>query len=68
MRCGKSFAEAKGEREAELKLMVEWASGGFLPTGPGGFAPPGRGLLFFYSNFLYKNSLSGSFFQDNVNG
>ncbi|XP_042347761.1 DNA (cytosine-5-)-methyltransferase 3 beta, duplicate a [Plectropomus leopardus] len=40
-RCGKSFAEAEGNKEKELKLMMEWASEGFLPTGPEGFAPPG---------------------------
>uniref|UniRef100_A0A8C9Z9Z8 DNA (cytosine-5-)-methyltransferase n=1 Tax=Sander lucioperca TaxID=283035 RepID=A0A8C9Z9Z8_SANLU len=39
-RCGKSFAEAEGNKEKELKLMLEWASEGFLPTGPEGFVPP----------------------------
>ncbi|XP_059189222.1 DNA (cytosine-5-)-methyltransferase 3 beta, duplicate a [Centropristis striata] len=39
-RCAKSFAEAKGNKEKELKLMVEWASGGFLPTGAKGLIPP----------------------------
>ncbi|KAA8591366.1 hypothetical protein FQN60_002309 [Etheostoma spectabile] len=38
-RCGKSFAEAEGNKERELKLMLEWASEGFLPTGPEGFVP-----------------------------
>ncbi|XP_034731435.1 DNA (cytosine-5-)-methyltransferase 3 beta, duplicate a isoform X3 [Etheostoma cragini] len=38
-RCGKSFAEAEGNKERELKLMLEWASEGFLPTGPEGFIP-----------------------------
>lgn len=38
-RCGKSFAKARGDKEQELKMMVEWASGGFLPSGPMGFAP-----------------------------
>ncbi|XP_047226829.1 DNA (cytosine-5-)-methyltransferase 3 beta, duplicate a isoform X2 [Girardinichthys multiradiatus] len=38
-RCGKSFTQAEGDKEQELKLMVEWASEGFLPTGPMGFAP-----------------------------
>lgn len=41
-RCSKSFAEAKGDREKELKLMLDWASKGFLPTGPEGFLPPGK--------------------------
>uniref|UniRef100_A0A3B4T5T3 DNA (cytosine-5-)-methyltransferase n=1 Tax=Seriola dumerili TaxID=41447 RepID=A0A3B4T5T3_SERDU len=39
-RCGKSFAEAEGNKEKELKLMLDWAFGGFLPTGPEGFTPP----------------------------
>ncbi|XP_031701182.1 DNA (cytosine-5-)-methyltransferase 3 beta, duplicate a isoform X3 [Anarrhichthys ocellatus] len=38
-RCRKSFAEAKGNKEKELKMMLDWASGGFLPSGPEGFAP-----------------------------
>uniref|UniRef100_H3C4X8 DNA (cytosine-5-)-methyltransferase n=1 Tax=Tetraodon nigroviridis TaxID=99883 RepID=H3C4X8_TETNG len=38
-RCFKSFSEAGGDREKELQLMLDWASGGFLPTGPSGFAP-----------------------------
>ncbi|KAG7215999.1 hypothetical protein INR49_003521 [Caranx melampygus] len=39
-RCGKSFAAAGGNKEKELKLMVDWALEGFLPTGPEGFVPP----------------------------
>ncbi|XP_038578809.1 DNA (cytosine-5-)-methyltransferase 3 beta, duplicate a isoform X3 [Micropterus salmoides] len=39
-RCGKSFAEAAGNKEKELKLMLDWAFEGFLPTGPEGFLPP----------------------------
>lgn len=38
-RCGKSFG-AGGNKEEELKLMLDWAVGGFLPTGPDGFTPP----------------------------
>ncbi|XP_020491467.2 DNA (cytosine-5-)-methyltransferase 3 beta, duplicate a [Labrus bergylta] len=38
-RCEKTFASAE-DKEKELSLMVEWALGGFLPTGPDGFAPP----------------------------
>lgn len=41
-RCSKSFAAAGGDREKELKLMLDWASKGFLPTGPAGFVPLGR--------------------------
>ncbi|XP_029282588.1 LOW QUALITY PROTEIN: uncharacterized protein LOC115004966 [Cottoperca gobio] len=39
-RCAKSFSEAEGKKESELKLMLSWASEGFLPTGPEGFLPP----------------------------
>uniref|UniRef100_UPI003AAC113C DNA (cytosine-5-)-methyltransferase 3 beta, duplicate a n=1 Tax=Centroberyx gerrardi TaxID=166262 RepID=UPI003AAC113C len=39
-RCGKSFTQAGGNKEEELKLMLDWAFGGFLPTGPDGFTPP----------------------------
>uniref|UniRef100_A0A665T7T2 DNA (cytosine-5-)-methyltransferase n=1 Tax=Echeneis naucrates TaxID=173247 RepID=A0A665T7T2_ECHNA len=39
-RCGKSFAQAEGNKEKELKLMLDWAFEGFLPTGPEGFLPP----------------------------
>uniref|UniRef100_A0A669CL19 DNA (cytosine-5-)-methyltransferase n=1 Tax=Oreochromis niloticus TaxID=8128 RepID=A0A669CL19_ORENI len=38
-RCGKSFPEAQGSEEKELKLMLDWAFEGFLPTGPDGFIP-----------------------------
>ncbi|XP_019907654.2 DNA (cytosine-5-)-methyltransferase 3 beta, duplicate a isoform X1 [Esox lucius] len=38
-RCEKSFQKAVNKEE-ELKLMLDWAHGGFLPTGPDGFAPP----------------------------
>ncbi|KAM7405121.1 hypothetical protein PAMP_012406 [Pampus punctatissimus] len=38
-RCGKSFASAEGIKEKELKLMLDWALEGFLPTGPEGFTP-----------------------------
>ncbi|XP_061529922.1 DNA (cytosine-5)-methyltransferase 3C-like [Phycodurus eques] len=38
-RCDKSFEEAKGDKEKELNLMLDWALKGFLPTGPEGFAP-----------------------------
>ncbi|XP_068997095.1 uncharacterized protein [Embiotoca jacksoni] len=39
-RCGKSFADAQGDKGKELKLMLDWAFEGFLPTGAEGFAPP----------------------------
>ncbi|KAM9856149.1 DNA (cytosine-5-)-methyltransferase 3 beta, duplicate a [Aulostomus maculatus] len=39
-RCGKSFPETQGNKEKELKLMLNWAFEGFLPTGPEGFTPP----------------------------
>uniref|UniRef100_A0A8C5CCD8 DNA (cytosine-5-)-methyltransferase n=1 Tax=Gadus morhua TaxID=8049 RepID=A0A8C5CCD8_GADMO len=40
-RCRKSFGAAKGGKEDELNLMLDWAHGGFLPSGPDGFRPPG---------------------------
>ncbi|XP_061591262.1 uncharacterized protein LOC133456725 isoform X2 [Cololabis saira] len=40
-RCQKSFPEANGDKEKELKKMLDWALEGFLPTGPDGFATPG---------------------------
>uniref|UniRef100_A0A4W6EGQ0 DNA (cytosine-5-)-methyltransferase n=1 Tax=Lates calcarifer TaxID=8187 RepID=A0A4W6EGQ0_LATCA len=51
-RCGKSFAEAKGSKEKELKLMLDWAFEGFLPTGPEGFVPPGMCTLINPIKFL----------------
>ena len=30
-RCGKSFTEAGGSKDKELKSMLDWAMGGFLP-------------------------------------
>uniref|UniRef100_A0A4W5NFT6 DNA (cytosine-5-)-methyltransferase n=1 Tax=Hucho hucho TaxID=62062 RepID=A0A4W5NFT6_9TELE len=38
-RCEKSFLAA-GNKQELLKLMLDWASSGFLPTGPDGFNPP----------------------------
>uniref|UniRef100_A0A4W4GCE5 DNA (cytosine-5-)-methyltransferase n=1 Tax=Electrophorus electricus TaxID=8005 RepID=A0A4W4GCE5_ELEEL len=38
-RCSKSF-NSTGNKEEELKMMLDWALGGFQPTGPNGFAPP----------------------------
>lgn len=43
-RCGKSFAEAGGDKGKELKLMLDWALEGFLPSGPEGFLPPGMNI------------------------
>ncbi|XP_062397446.1 DNA (cytosine-5-)-methyltransferase 3 beta, duplicate a [Sardina pilchardus] len=37
-RCGKSFSAESGDKANELMLV--WAFGGFLPTGPDGFQPP----------------------------
>lgn len=45
-RCGKSFPEAQGNEEKELKLMLDWAFEGFLPTGPDGFIPVGMSVYF----------------------
>ncbi|KAL1020963.1 hypothetical protein UPYG_G00006950 [Umbra pygmaea] len=38
-RCEMSFSKA-GNKEEELRLMLDWAHGGFLPSGPEGFNPP----------------------------
>uniref|UniRef100_A0A673XUL2 DNA (cytosine-5-)-methyltransferase n=1 Tax=Salmo trutta TaxID=8032 RepID=A0A673XUL2_SALTR len=38
-RCEKSFLAA-GNKQELLKLMLDWAYSGFLPTGPDGFNPP----------------------------
>uniref|UniRef100_A0A8C7FLN1 DNA (cytosine-5-)-methyltransferase n=1 Tax=Oncorhynchus kisutch TaxID=8019 RepID=A0A8C7FLN1_ONCKI len=38
-RCEKSFLAA-GNKQEELKLMLDWAHSGFQPTGPDGFNPP----------------------------
>uniref|UniRef100_A0A7N8Y0Y0 DNA (cytosine-5-)-methyltransferase n=1 Tax=Mastacembelus armatus TaxID=205130 RepID=A0A7N8Y0Y0_9TELE len=51
-RCRKSFAEAEGNKEKELKLMVDWAVEGFLPTGPEGFLPPDSAARFESSDLL----------------
>lgn len=56
-RCSKSFVEAKGDREKELKLMLDWAFKGFLPTGPEGFLPPGKCTC--RSLYLFTESLGG---------
>uniref|UniRef100_A0A672II54 DNA (cytosine-5-)-methyltransferase n=1 Tax=Salarias fasciatus TaxID=181472 RepID=A0A672II54_SALFA len=37
-----SFSSVEGDKDKELKLMMDWAFGGFLPSGPEGFAPPGK--------------------------
>uniref|UniRef100_A0A673Y1E5 DNA (cytosine-5-)-methyltransferase n=1 Tax=Salmo trutta TaxID=8032 RepID=A0A673Y1E5_SALTR len=38
-RCEKFFLAA-GNKQEELKLMLDWAHSGFQPTGPDGFSPP----------------------------
>lgn len=43
-RCEKSFSSDSGNKEDELKVMLEWAFGGFQPTGPEGFLPPSEGM------------------------
>ncbi|XP_058246542.1 DNA (cytosine-5-)-methyltransferase 3 beta, duplicate a isoform X2 [Hemibagrus wyckioides] len=37
-RCSKTFASS-GNKQEEIKTMLDWAFGGFQPTGPEGFAP-----------------------------
>ncbi|XP_063064738.1 DNA (cytosine-5-)-methyltransferase 3 beta, duplicate a [Engraulis encrasicolus] len=38
-RCEKSFMSPSGSKDEEMKNMLEWAFGGFQPTGPNGFLP-----------------------------
>ncbi|TSW62381.1 DNA (cytosine-5)-methyltransferase 3B [Bagarius yarrelli] len=37
-RCSKTF-KYSGSKQEEIKAMLDWAFGGFQPTGPEGFAP-----------------------------
>ncbi|XP_077435437.1 DNA (cytosine-5)-methyltransferase 3C-like isoform X2 [Vanacampus margaritifer] len=65
-RCEKSFQEAKGEKEKELSLMLDWAVKGFLPSGPQGFTPPGkraRQEIFLGLDSLAKSLLKNIFFS-----
>ncbi|XP_010874024.2 uncharacterized protein LOC105013881 [Esox lucius] len=39
-RCRKVFSLGSDEREEHLRVMLDWAFGGFKPTGPDGFKPP----------------------------
>ncbi|KAK6303611.1 hypothetical protein J4Q44_G00260650 [Coregonus suidteri] len=39
-RCRKVFSLGSDEREEHLRVMLDWAFGGFKPTGPDGFQPP----------------------------
>ncbi|XP_014002150.1 DNA (cytosine-5)-methyltransferase 3A isoform X1 [Salmo salar] len=43
-RCEKFFLAA-GNKQEELKLMLDWAHSGFQPTGPDGFNPPAADLM-----------------------
>uniref|UniRef100_A0A4W5M1D2 DNA (cytosine-5-)-methyltransferase n=1 Tax=Hucho hucho TaxID=62062 RepID=A0A4W5M1D2_9TELE len=40
LRCRKVFSLGSDEREEHLRVMLDWAFGGFKPTGPDGFQPP----------------------------
>ena len=42
---GNPFLRLEESKEKELKLMLDWASEGFLPSGPDGFLPPGMNTL-----------------------
>uniref|UniRef100_A0AAQ4PEG2 DNA (cytosine-5-)-methyltransferase n=1 Tax=Gasterosteus aculeatus aculeatus TaxID=481459 RepID=A0AAQ4PEG2_GASAC len=39
LRCKKDFSEFVGDRDELLKHMLDWALGGFQPTGPDGLKP-----------------------------
>ncbi|XP_074537151.1 uncharacterized protein LOC141799020 isoform X2 [Halichoeres trimaculatus] len=41
LRCQQQFSVDLMDREEQLKQMLDWAFGGFLPSGPDGFKPPG---------------------------
>uniref|UniRef100_A0A8C7FKL2 DNA (cytosine-5-)-methyltransferase n=1 Tax=Oncorhynchus kisutch TaxID=8019 RepID=A0A8C7FKL2_ONCKI len=49
-RCEKSFLAA-GNKQEELKLMLDWAHSGFQPTGPDGFNPPAPAGMCGLDNF-----------------
>lgn len=42
--------------ELQTREMIEWASGGFLPTGAKGLEPP-PGTLLLYTSILYFSTL-----------
>lgn len=39
MRCGKKFSPLLQDSEEVLKQVLDWAFGGFQPTGPDGLKP-----------------------------
>ncbi|CAJ1084356.1 uncharacterized protein LOC117821083 isoform X3 [Xyrichtys novacula] len=41
LRCKKQFPAHLTDKDEQLKQMLDWAFGGFLPTGPDGFKPTG---------------------------
>uniref|UniRef100_A0AAY4EBC9 DNA (cytosine-5-)-methyltransferase n=1 Tax=Denticeps clupeoides TaxID=299321 RepID=A0AAY4EBC9_9TELE len=47
-RAAKTFDSKPENRSEELKVMLEWAMGGFLPTGPDGFFPRSDGTLHYF--------------------
>nr|XP_029138650.1 LOW QUALITY PROTEIN: uncharacterized protein LOC110004536 [Labrus bergylta] len=41
LRCKKRFSVDVADKDEQLKHMMDWAFGGFLPAGPDGFKPAG---------------------------
>ena len=39
LRCKKQFSALEEDRDDLLKQMLDWAFGGFKPTGPDGLKP-----------------------------
>uniref|UniRef100_A0AAQ4S0E1 DNA (cytosine-5-)-methyltransferase n=1 Tax=Gasterosteus aculeatus aculeatus TaxID=481459 RepID=A0AAQ4S0E1_GASAC len=46
LRCKKDFSEFVGDRDELLKHMLDWALGGFQPTGPDGLKPTDKSSPF----------------------
>uniref|UniRef100_A0A3Q3LQB0 DNA (cytosine-5-)-methyltransferase n=1 Tax=Labrus bergylta TaxID=56723 RepID=A0A3Q3LQB0_9LABR len=42
LRCKKRFSVDVADKDEQLKHMMDWAFGGFLPVGPDGFKPAGK--------------------------
>uniref|UniRef100_A0AAY4EB07 DNA (cytosine-5-)-methyltransferase n=1 Tax=Denticeps clupeoides TaxID=299321 RepID=A0AAY4EB07_9TELE len=57
-RAAKTFDSKPENRSEELKVMLEWAMGGFLPTGPDGFFPRSDGTLHCCQNESSDSSMS----------
>lgn len=56
VRCGKQFVADLEDTDEVLKRILDWAIGGFQPTGPHGFKPAaamnGRGVVMKHNSLL----------------